>query len=310
MPKWAYGFLQCKNRYMNRQDLIETGKTYRDKHIPCDGLIIDWLWFSDFGDLTWREDDWPDAEGMLQELNGLGFHVSSAQHPFISEHGKYYNEYRNCNYLNIVPETKRITYDHTNPEARRYWWNRTKELYEQGLRGYWIDMGELEEHFEGTISFGGDRTRTHNAYSYLWSKALYEGQRDDYKTRPFILSRSGCIGIQKFGTAVWSGDIDASWKVLADQVVIGQGMAMSGVPHWTTDIGGFYSGKEFTPELYLRWAEWGAFCGVFRTHGTRPENEAWSFGIKEEELLKKIISLRYRLLPYIYSLADFYLPLK
>jgi alpha-glucosidase (family GH31 glycosyl hydrolase) len=233
MPKWAYGFIQCKNRYMNQEDLLRVGATYRSKGIPCDGLVIDWLWFSDFGDLEWKEEDWPNAEEMLFQLNQMGFHVASAQHPFISEKGKYYQHYLDNKYLNQVPENKRVTYDHTNPMAREYWWQKTKKLYDQGLRGYWIDMGELEEHFDQTVSFAGNRTRTHNGYSYVWTKGLYEGQRRDCGTRPFILSRSGCAGIQQFGTAIWSGDIDASWEVLQDQIVIGQSMAMSGIPNWT-----------------------------------------------------------------------------
>lgn len=303
MPKWAYGYLQCKNRYMNRDDLLVTAGRLREAHIPCDGLIIDWLWFEEFGDMAWREDDWPEAEEMFGRLRQMGFHVSSAQHPFISEASINYEEYREKGWLNQVPEGKRITYDHTNPEARRRWWDKCSRLYQQGLRGYWTDMGELEEHFEGTKSFAGGRTKTHNAYSLLWAQGLYEGQKRDFGTRPFILSRSGCAGIQKYGTAVWSGDINASWQVLKDQIVLGQTMAVSGIPWWGTDIGGFLSGSECTPELYVRWMEWGVFCGIFRTHGTRPGNEPWSFGTEAGGWICELVRLRYRLLPYIYSLA-------
>ena len=121
LPKWAYGFLQCKNRYMNQADLLETARRLRAEGLPCDGLIIDWLWFSEFGDLEWRTDDWPDAAGMLAELARMGFHVSSAQHPFISAEGKYYQDYCAQGYLNEVPSTKRITYDpvsYTHLETR------------------------------------------------------------------------------------------------------------------------------------------------------------------------------------------------
>ncbi len=303
MPKWAYGYLQCKNRYMNRDDLMVTARRLREAGLPCDGLIIDWLWFKEFGDMDWRKDDWPDAEKMLEKLGQMGFHVISAQHPFISETGRFYGEYAEKGYLNRVPEGKRVTYDHTNPKARRHWWEKCSRLYRQGLGGYWTDMGELEEHFDGTESFAGGRAKTHNAYSLLWAQGLYEGQKRDFGTRAFILSRSGCAGIQKYGTAVWSGDINASWQVLKDQVVLGQTMAVSGIPWWGTDIGGFLSGSECTPELYVRWMEWGVFCGIFRTHGTRPGNEPWSFGTEAGDRIHELIRLRYRLLPYIYSLA-------
>lgn len=303
MPKWAYGFHQCKNRYMNREDLLATARKLRQLQIPCDSLIIDWLWFAEFGDLEWREDDWPRPKEMLKELKELGFSVSSAQHPFISEKGKYYSHYVEEGFLNQVPETKRITYDHTNPRARAHWWEKTARLYRQGIRGYWTDMGELEEHFDGTISAAGGRTKTHNAYSLLWAQGLYEGQREEFGTRPFLLSRAACAGIQKYGTAMWSGDINASWQVLKGQVVLAQTMAMSGIPWWGTDIGGFLSGKECTPELYVRWMEWGVFCGLFRTHGTRPGNEADSFGEEAYQQILSLIRLRYRLMPYIYSRA-------
>jgi len=303
LPKWAFGLLQCKNRYMNRADLERVVRIYREKGIPCDALIIDWLWFEEFGDLEWKESDWRDAGGMLAELSRQGVKVLSAQHPFISEKSKYYDSYLKEGFLNQVPKAKRITYDHTHPKARMCWWKKTAELYRQGLRGYWTDMGELEEHFEGTVSHAGSRNKTHNAYSLMWSKGLFEGQTQDFGTRPVIVSRSGCAGIQKYGAILWSGDINASWEVLRRQIVTGQGVSMSGLPYWTTDIGGFLTGYDFSPELYIRWMEWGVFCSIFRTHGTRPANEPWSFGPDAEEILTQLIRLRYRLLPYIYSAA-------
>lgn len=302
-PKWAFGFLQCKNRYMNGADLLYTGRELRRFQIPCDGLIIDWLWFCEFGDLAWNEIDWPHPERMLSELAQMGFRVVSAQHPFISENSCHYDEDLSRGYLNTVPDGKRITYDHTNPAARQEWWRRTAALYRQGIRGYWTDMGELEEHFDDTHSYAGGRTLTHNAYSLLWSKGLYEGQKCDFGTRAFILSRSCCAGIQKYGTTMWSGDINATWQVLREQIVIGQGMAMSGMPWWCTDIGGFLSGDECTAELYIRWMEWGVFCALFRTHGTRPHNEPWTFGPGPLPTIRSVIELRYTLLPTLYSLA-------
>lgn len=302
-PKWAFGFLQCKNRYMNRGDLLRTARRLRAEAIPCDGLIIDWLWFREFGDLDWDERDWPQAEAMLTELWEMGFRISSAQHPFISENSAAYGAYRKQGFLNQVPAGKRVTYDHTNPAARAYWWEKTRRLYDQGLRGYWTDMGELEEHFEGTRSLMGGRQETHNAYAMMWAMGLYTGQTRDCGTRPFILSRSCCAGIQKYGAAVWSGDINASWQVLREQIRVGQGMAMSGIPWWCTDIGGFLTGSDFSPELYIRWMEWGVFCPLFRTHGTRPGNEAWMFGESSEKTIRALIRFRYMLLPYFYSLA-------
>ncbi|HPT78117.1 MAG TPA: glycoside hydrolase family 31 protein [Candidatus Atribacteria bacterium] len=303
LPRWAYGFIQCKNRYRSQAELMKTARELRKRGIPCDALVIDWLWFKEFGDLEWDERSWPDPEGMLRELSGMGFRVLSAQHPFISERSKWYGEYRDSGFLNEVPEGKRITYDHSNPAARDHWWSKVKRLYDQGLRGYWTDMGEIEEHFPGTRSHMGSRERVHNIYTLLWSKGLYEGQRRDAAERVFVLLRAPYAGVQRYGAVLWSGDIDATWQVLKEQVVIGQGVCLSGQAWWTTDIGGFLTGYDFTPELYVRWMEWGAFCPIFRTHGTRPDNEPWAYGPGVERLCREIIGLRYRLMPYIYSCA-------
>jgi alpha-glucosidase len=304
LPKWAYGFIQCKNRYRSQEELLKVARTMREKKIPCDALVIDWLWFREFGDLNWDKRYWPDAEGMFKELESLGFKVMQAQHPFLAEGGLKYKEFEEAGYMNKVPEGKRFTFDHSNPEARKAWWREFKRLYLQGIRGYWTDMGELEEHFPGTKSYLGCREKVHNIYSLLWAKGLYDGQRNDFGERVFTLARTTYAGMQKHGTVLWSGDIDASWEVLKSQVVVGQGVCLSGMPYWTTDIGGFITNMDFTPELYIRWLQWGVFCPIFRTHGTRPANEPWSFGNQAEAIIKEYIELRYKLLPYIYSCAN------
>lgn len=303
LPKWALGFMQCKNRYRSQQELLSIARTFRERKIPCDVLIIDWLWFKEFGDLEWFKKDWPDPEGMLKQLASMGFKVLQAQHPFVEKNSLKYEKFKEAGFLNDVPEGARPTFDHTNPEARKAWWNEIKRLYQQGIRGYWTDMGEIEQHLPGTMSFLGPREKVHNIYSLMWTKGLYDGQRSDFNERVFSLPRTVYAGIQKYGAGMWSGDIDASWEVLKDQVVIGQGVCLSGQQYWTTDVGGFFTGKEFTPELYVRWFEWGAFCPLFRTHGTRPGNEPWSFGEQVEKICTDYIKLRYRLMPYIYSCA-------
>ncbi|MGQ9629314.1 MAG: TIM-barrel domain-containing protein [bacterium] len=302
-PKWALGFIQCKNRYRSQEELLYIAREYRRKRIPCDVLVIDWLWFKEFGDLEWDKEHWPDPRGMLKELADMGFHVMQAQHPYIDKQSLKYELFKEKGYLNRVPEGSRPTFDHSNPEARKAWWEQIRRLYQDGIRGYWTDMGELESHPAGTTSHLGPRERVHNIYSTLWTKGLYEGQRGDFKERVFSLPRTAYAGIQRNGTALWSGDIDASWDVLRDQVAIGQGVCLSGQQYWTTDIGGFFTDERFSPELYVRWFQWGTFCPIFRTHGTRPDNEAWAFGEQAEKIIAEFINLRYRLMPYIYSCA-------
>ncbi|MBC7319588.1 glycoside hydrolase family 31 protein [bacterium] len=303
LPKWAYGFIQCKNRYRSEKELLWLGKKFRERGIPGDVLVIDWLWFKEFGDLEWDRSYWPNPEETFKRLSEMGFKVMQAQHPFIDRKSLKYEIFKEKGYLNDVPPTARPTFDHSNPEARKAWWEEIKPLYETGIRGYWTDMGEIEEHKPGTMSYLGPREKVHNVYTLLWTKGLYENQRETFGTRSFSLARTFWCGIHRYSTAMWSGDINSSWEVLKDQVVIGQDVTLTGMPYWCTDIGGFFFHPDFTSELYIRWFQWGTFCPIFRTHGTRPENEPWSFGKDAEEILKKFITLRYRLMPYIYSLA-------
>lgn len=303
LPKWAYGFIQCKNRYRSEEELLWLGKKFRERGIPGDVLVIDWLWFKEFGDLEWNRSYWQHPEETFKRLSEMGFKVMQAQHPFIDRKSLKYEIFKEKGYLNDVPPTARPTFDHSNPEARKGWWEEIKRLYETGIRGYWTDMGEIEEHKPGTMSYLGPREKVHNIYTLLWTKGLYENQRETFGTRSFSLARTFWCGIHRYSTAMWSGDIDSSWDVLKDQVVVGQDVTLTGMPYWCTDIGGFFFHPDFTPELYIRWFQWGTFCPIFRTHGTRPENEPWSFGMDAEEILKRFIKLRYRLMPYIYSLA-------
>jgi alpha-glucosidase (family GH31 glycosyl hydrolase) len=306
LPRWAFGLIQCKNRYRTQEELLEVGREYRRRGIPCDVLVIDWLWFKQFGDLEWDRQHWPDPPDMFRELADLDFHVLQAQHPYIDRDCLKYEEFKQAGWLNQLPSDNhgRPTFDHSNPAARDAWWQEIKRFYAAGVRGYWTDMGELEEHPAGTTHYLGSRERIHNVYSTLWTKGLYEHQRRDFPDeRVFSLPRTAYPGIQRYGTALWSGDIVSTWEVFHDQVVIGQGVCLSGQPLWTTDVGGFVTEPDYTPELYVRWLQWGVFCPIFRTHGTRPGNEPWSFGPEAEALVKEYIELRYRLLPYVYSLV-------
>ncbi len=302
LPRWAFGLIQCKNRYRSMEELIAVATGYRKRGIPLDCLVIDWLWFKEFGDLRWDTENFPDPRGGIERLKALGVHFMLAQHPFIDRESLEYEKLNALGYLTKVPPHCRPTYDFTNEAARIYWWdNEIRPLFEDGVRGYWTDMGEPENDHPDTLYSVGSRERAHNSYALNWSRALYEGQRCVSDERLFILGRALSAGIHKYGTAHWSNDIEATFEVLADQVVQGQTVALSGQLYWCTDIGGFITLNGFSPELYIRWLEWGVFCTLFRTHGTRPDNEPWSFGVESEAIIADTVRLRYRLLPYIYS---------
>lgn len=313
-PRWALGFIQSKNRYKSQEQILAIGRDYRKKGIPCDTLVIDWCWFKYFGDLDWVKKYWPDPDGMFRELQAMGYHMLQAQHPYMHPKSVNYGEFNDKGYL-ITWDPSEVTdgwppdgikhiVDFTHPGARNLWWEKIEPLFKQGIDGYWTDMGEPDTHPPSSSpGYLGPREKVHNIYTLLWNKGLYEGQRSSSNRRVFCLSRTAYAGIQRYGAALWSGDIDPSWEVLEDQVVVGQQVCLSGLPYWTTDIGGFMSTEFYEPELYARWIQWGAFCPIFRTHGTRPDNEPWSFGPMVEEIIVKYIKLRYQLMPYIYSLA-------
>ncbi len=236
LPRWAFGLIQSKNRYRSMEELLMITKGYRDRGIPLDCIVIDWLWFKEFGDLSWDDEHWIEPDRGIKELTKLGVKVMQAQHPYIDRESKNYNTMREKGYLTSVLSVSRPKYDFTNPEARNYWWeNVIVPLYRTGIRAYWIDMSEPEDDHPQTVYFIGSREKAHNQYALQWSKTLYEGQRKDFTDRVFILSRGLSAGIQRYGVAHWSNDIEASWEVLRDQVVIGQSMALSGQLYWCTD---------------------------------------------------------------------------
>jgi alpha-D-xyloside xylohydrolase len=207
-------------------------------------------------------------------------------------------------------------YDATNPEARKYYWNlMDKSLFQIGADAWWLDTTEPEaEGREDSVMAtnrvaAGNGARYANIFPLLTTKAVYEGQRSasDQK-RVFILSRSAYAGAQRNGVTAWSGDINSDWETLRRQVPAGLNFALSGLPYWTTDIGGFTSGNPNDPayrELFIRWFQFGTFCPIFRVHGTRTgdQNELWSYGPEAQKTLTSFDKLRYQLMPYIYSVA-------
>ena len=326
IPKWALGLIQSKNRYRSWDELIHIGRKFREKGIPCDVLVIDWLWFKNFGDLEWAEPDWNEPEKHLKMLSDMGYKIMQAQHPFIDIRSLKYKEFREKGYLNRFPENnspyyrRRPSFDHTSAEARAAWWKEIKRFHDQGIKCYWADMGEVQVDPPEAETSMGPREKAHNLYSLMWVKGLYEGSRSCSNERVFSLARTAYAGIEKYGAALWSGDIDSTWQIFKEQIVVGQGACLSGQQYWCTDVGGFFTGElrsgvaygshyqgrdgeGLTPELYIRWYEFGTFCPLFRTHGTRPGNEPWSFGEVAEDIVKKYIVLRYRMIPYIYSCA-------
>jgi alpha-D-xyloside xylohydrolase len=207
-------------------------------------------------------------------------------------------------------------YDATNPAARKYYWNLIdRALFQIGADAWWLDTTEPEtEAREDNVMVTskvsiGNGARYDNLYPLMTTQAVYERQRSASEMkRVFILSRSAFAGTQRNAVAAWSGDVNSDWERLRRQIPAGLNYGLSGMPYWTTDIGGFTGGDPKDPvyrERFIRWLQFGAFCPIFRVHGTRTgdENELWSYGEDAQKILTGFDKLRYKLLPYIYSLA-------
>jgi len=321
--KWAYGFWQCKNRYKTQQELLDVARKYRELHIPVDNIVQDWFWWNTMGEPAFDKSRYPDPKGMMGELHDDHFHLMISVWPYFRPGSETYADMQRHGFF--IDKTKvaafhpegQALYDAFNPAARDYYWKLMNDgLFKLGADAWWLDTDEPET--EGretnvliTNKVNGDENgaRVANLFPLMTTTTVYEGQRqaNDQK-RVFILSRSAFAGSQRNAAAVWSGDVNSDWVFFKRQIPAGLNYSLSGLPYWTTDIGGFVSGDPKDPkyrELFIRWFQFGTFCPIFRVHGTRSndQNELWSYGPEAQKILVNFDRLRYRLLPYIYSLA-------
>jgi alpha-D-xyloside xylohydrolase len=321
--KWAYGFWQCKNRYKSQDEIRGVARKYRDLHIPVDNIVQDWFWWNRKGEFVFNK-NYPDPKGMVDQLHSENFHLMISIWPFFEPGSTNYDYMQSkgwfvdkFKYAKPPYHTNAMAvYDATSPEARKYYWDEVnKGLFSIGLDAWWMDTTEPEtEGQEDNILLNhklaaGSGNRYVNAFPLLDTQAVYQGQRSaSDKKRVFILSRSAFAGSQRNGVTAWSGDINSDWLSYRRQVPAGLNFALSGIPYWTTDIGGFVFGDTTDPafrELFVRWFQFGTFNPILRVHGTRhpDENELWSYGPDAQTILVNFDRLRYRMLPYIYSLA-------
>jgi alpha-D-xyloside xylohydrolase len=319
--KWAYGYWQSKNRYDSQAEILSVAKRYRAEHIPLDNIVQDWFWWNTMGEPVWNK-NYPEPQAMVEELHRENVHLMVSVWPYFRAGSPVYDD---MDRKGLFIDKTRVAgfhpagmalYDAFNPVARRYYWDLMEQaLFRIGVDAWWLDTTEPEtEGREESIllhdrTAAGSGARYANLFPLMTTAAVYEGQRaaSDRK-RVFILSRSAFAGTQRNATAVWSGDVDPNWETFRRQVPAGLNYSLSGNPYWTTDIGGFVVANPDDPayrELYTRWFEFAAFTPIFRAHGTRStdQNEIWSYGEKTQAILTRYDRLRYRLLPYIYSLA-------
>jgi len=322
-PRYALGLWQCKERYKSQAELLEVARKYREKGLPCDLLVVDYYHWPHTGD--WRVDEraWPELRALCAELRAMGFRTMFSIWPRVARESENWETFYRNKWFMLAKDGEPASdgdprgpdIDTSIPECADFLWGKLRSNYvDQGVDAYWLDETEPDiPPLEHRFSIGSG-ARLHNLYPLWHTQAIYERHRAAYGTRCLILSRAAYTGAQRNGTSFWSSDIPCQWDVLKRQVPCALNFVASGMPYWSSDIGGWHHpdhplggfgyGREEYTELYLRWYQFGAFCPTFRTHGRRPVgNEPWSFGPEAEAIVAKYLKLRYRLLPYLYSCA-------
>jgi alpha-D-xyloside xylohydrolase len=312
-PKYQFGFWQCRERYNTQQDIVENAREFRERKIPVDIIVQDWQWWTKGSRFKWN-DRYPDPEAMCDELHAMNFRVMASAWGIgaADDQKRWGEELFNGNHYDV--------YDKAGREA--YWTDLRDNVFNVGIDAYWHDGTEGRPIPDRADTEFGPGYMHHNDFGLLVSKASYEGQvRDDNgQTRPVILTRSAWGGQQRYGSVMWSGDISSTWDHYRKQMAAGLNFCMAGVPYWTTDTAGFfrkpgqvpvadggadadqYTSKNFQ-ELFTRWMQFSTFCPVQRIHGYQSKTEMWRYEPETYTNLLAMVKLRYRLLPYSYSLG-------
>jgi alpha-D-xyloside xylohydrolase len=332
LPPWAAGFWQCKLRYRTQEELLQVAREYKRRGLPIAVIVVDFFHWTLMGDWKFDPACWPDPAGMVRELDEMGIKLmvsvwptvngNSANYELMQQQGWLVRTERGIPasliFMDNGPKNKIFAafYDTTHPDARRYVWEQVKKnYYDLGIRVWWLDACEPEIYpsdHDNLRYHLGNGLEVGCVYPLMHEQGFYEGMRAAGEEEIIALCRSAWAGSQRFGAAVWSGDIHSTFEALRAQVRAGLNIGLSGIPWWTTDIGGFSGGDTTTPyfhELIVRWFQYGVFCPLFRLHGYRlpnedaldsgGPNEIWSFGEDVYAILKDLLFLRERMQPYL-----------
>ncbi len=339
MPKWALGFWQSRERYSTQEELVGTLAEFRRRHIPIDNIVQDWhYWPEDqWGSHEFEASRYPDPEKMLDDVHAMHGRFMISVWPKFYTNTEHYKELKEAGFAYTHAEEdglvdwlghKQSFYDAYAPKGRKMFWRQMDEsLYSKfgkKIDAWWMDASEPNlrdclpmDYFKWLLTPNalGSSTEYLNAYALVNAQAIYEGQRSvDPDKRVFLLTRNGFSGLQRYSTASWSGDIGTSWTDMRMQMAAGLGYSMSGIPFWGMDIGGFSVMSKFQnpanapewQELQTRWHQFGTFVPLFRTHGQWPQRELWNIAPEGSPAYNSILwymQLRYRIMPYLYSLA-------
>ncbi|MEO8884715.1 MAG: TIM-barrel domain-containing protein [Mucilaginibacter sp.] len=310
LPLWAYGFWQCRERYTSGKTLVDAIKEFRKRDLPVDVIVQDWQYWgkNGWGVPKFDETNYPNPQGFIKELHDLHAHFSISVWENLDKKSDVAKPYiANNLYIENSPWI-----DIYNPETQKTHWAAINNgLFSKGADSWWMDATEPEnDGLAGKKTYFGPGDFYRLTYPLFVSKAIYDGQRaTDPNKRVTILTRSAFAGQQRYGTINWSGDIGGTWDSFKRQIVAGLNYNLTGMPYWTTDIGGFFRpGRgQYTDakyqDLLTRWFQWGTFNPIFRIHGYQTETEPWKYGETVENNMRTMLDVRYRLMPYIYSTA-------
>jgi alpha-D-xyloside xylohydrolase len=333
LPEWAAGFWQCKLRYETQEELLQVAREYKKRNVPVSVIVCDYFHWTTQGDWKFDPVRWPDPKAMVDELATLGMKLMVSIWPTVDTRSENYLPMRNKNYLTRAERGTSLFkifhgadtfFDATHPGARKYVWDKVAQNYfRHGIKTFWLDESEpslTPYHYDNVRYYLGNGSEVSNVYPFHYAQTFYEGMKSSGEKEVVNLLRCAWLGSQRWSIVVWSGDIASTFDSLRKQLKAGLNFSFSGVPWWTTDIGGFFNGDPNDPkfrELLVRWFAFGVFCPIFRLHGNRlpyvevnrndpnsynrsgGPNEVWSYGEENYRILVDFISLRTRLLPYI-----------
>jgi alpha-D-xyloside xylohydrolase len=336
LPRWAAGFWQCKLRYRSQEELLEVAREYHRRGVPLAVIVADFFHWTHLGEWRFDPAEWPDPAAAVAELASYGTKLMVSVWPSVSPLSEHHAEMERRGLLvgtefgpvahadwpdKGVDKTVQVAfYDATNPRARDFVWSKVRENYlDLGIEVFWADAcePELKPGYPANLRYhAGPGLEVGNLYPRENSRMFYEGMHAAGKDEVVTLNRSAWAGSQRYGAILWSGDIQTDFATFRKQIAAGLNTALSGVPWWNTDIGGFHGGDPGSAEyreVIVRWFQFGALSPIFRLHGFRepaepfsPQvtggpNEIWSYGEEACGIMASYIALRERLTPYILS---------
>ena len=328
-PKWAYGLFMSQYGWVTQEKIQSVIDGYRQRKIPLDVVVQDADYWPQFPNNLWGShifdsSRYADPKAMVEHIHQQNAHTIVSVWPRINKGTDVYDAMNAKGFLlglqdtrlntnegaGIKDESPNSAYDSFNPSARKLFWSFMNErLFKLGFDGWWMDASEPEwgYDFSRAHTAMGTGNRYLNAYPFMSKKGVYEGQLSTGSAkRPYILTRSSFVGQQRYAATTWNGDVSPDWDTYRKEIPAGLNYCMTGLPYWTVDIGGFvpyqFADSPEYPELLVRWYQYGTFLPILRVHGCR-KTEFWNYDSNTVNLLTKYTNLRYRLMPYIYSLG-------